>query len=139
MVYTVFVMPSPHPAKASPVPNDRIRFTTYQGKQIIIVDVSRCPAETVAEVMRNVPDVVTTQPLRSVLIFVDFTGAAFNAEVLRVMKETAVFDKPYIKKSAWVGAEDIPPGFKQEMSSYALRDFPSFKSREEALAWLVKD
>jgi hypothetical protein len=111
----------------------------YRGKQIIMVDVSRCPADTVAEVMRKVPDVVTTQPIRSVLIFVDFTGATFNADVLRVMKETAVFDKPYIKKSAWVGAEDIPPEFKQEMSSYALRDFPSFKSRDEALEWLLKD
>jgi hypothetical protein len=24
------------------------------------------------------------------------------------MKESAVFDKPYIKKSAWVGAESFP-------------------------------
>lgn len=104
-----------------------------------MVDVSRCPAETVAEVMRKVPDVVTAQPLRSVSIFVDFTGAAFNAEVLRVMKETAVFDKPYVKKSAWIGAEDLPPEYKPDMTTYALRDFPSFKTRDEALEWLVKE
>jgi hypothetical protein len=103
------------------------------------VEVSHCPAETVAEVMRKVPDVVTTQPLRSVLIFVDFTGAAVNAEVLRALKETAVFDKPYIKKSAWVGAEDIPYEYIQTLTSYSLREFPSFKSREEGLEWLVKE
>jgi len=129
---------SPHPAKASLTPDHRIRFTEYQGKQIITVDVSHCSAETVAEVVRKVPDVVSTQPLRSVLIFVDFTGAEFNAETLRALKETAVFDKPYVKKSAWIGVEDISPEFKRDMSSYALRDFPSFRRLEDAMEWLVK-
>ena len=119
--------------------HERIRFVEHGGKQILVVDLAHCPAETVAEVVRKVPDVVATQPLRSVLIFADFTGAAFNQETLRAMKEAAVFDKPYVKKSAWIGAEIVPPDFRQTMSGYSLRDFPSFKSREEALAWLVKD
>ncbi len=139
MVYTWSIMPSPHSAKASCTPYDRIRFTTHEGRQILLVDVSRCPAETVAEVLRKLPEVVSTQPLRSVALFADFTGAAFNEEVLRIMKETAVFDKPYIKKSAWVGAEDIPYEYIQTLTSYSLREFPAFKSPEEALAWLVKD
>jgi hypothetical protein len=119
--------------------NERIRFAEHQGKQIVMVDVSHCPAATVAEVVRKVPDVLSTHPLRSILIFVDFTGAVFNTEVLRAIKETAVFDKPYVKKSAWIGTEDIPSDFRQDMNSYSLREFPSFKTREEALAWLVKD
>jgi hypothetical protein len=45
---------------------------------------------------------VTTQPRGSVLILSDFTGASFDEEAIRAMKESAVFDKPYIKKSAWV-------------------------------------
>jgi hypothetical protein len=70
---------------------------------------------------------------------VNFTGAAFSEEVLRAMKEAAVFDKPYVKKSAWFGAEDIPREFMKTMSRYSLRDFPSFKSREDALEWLLQD
>jgi hypothetical protein len=116
--------------------NDRIQFTNHRGKQILFVDLSHCPAATVEEILRKVPDVVATQPLRSVSICVDFTGSTFNAEALRAMKEAAVFDKPYIKKSAWLGAEDIP---RETLSSYSLREFPSFKSRDEALAWLVQD
>jgi hypothetical protein len=88
---------------------ERIRFVGHQGKQILLVDLSQCPAATVGEVVRKLPDVVSTQPLRSVLILADFTG------------------------------EDIPPEFRQDMSRYSLREFPSFKSREEALEWLVKD
>jgi hypothetical protein len=127
------------PGTKRSAPDGRIRFIDHQGKRIVAVDVSHCPAATVADVVRKVPDVVSTQPLRSVLIFVDFTGAAFDVETLRAMKETAVFDKPYVKKSAWIGVEDIPHDFRQDMNSYALRDFPSFKTRDEALAWLVKD
>jgi hypothetical protein len=132
-------MPSPHSAEASSTPEDRVRFTTYQGKQILLVDVARCPAERVAEVLQKVPEVVSTQPLRSVLLLADFAGASFNGEVLRVMKETAVFDKPYIKKSAWIGAEGIPDEYTKKLTIYSFREFPTFKSREEALAWLVTD
>jgi hypothetical protein len=119
--------------------NERIRFTSHLGKQILLVDLSHCPAATVEEIARKVPDLVSTQPLRSVLILAEFTGAAFNAETLRAMKEAAVFDKPYIKKTAWVGAEDIPREYTKSLSNYSLREFPSFKNREEALAWLVQD
>jgi hypothetical protein len=43
--------------------------------------------------VRAVPDYVTAQPLGSVLLLVDFTGASFDQEALRAMKECAAFDK----------------------------------------------
>jgi hypothetical protein len=45
------------------------------------------------KVVRAVPDVVTAHPLGSVLILSEFTEASFDQEAIRVMKETAVFDK----------------------------------------------
>jgi hypothetical protein len=73
------------------------------------------------------------------LVLSDFTGASFDEEAIRTMKETAVFDKPYIKKSAWVGAENLPELFSENVKSFSRREFPTFKSREEALTWLAKD
>ena len=55
------------------------------------------------------------------------------------MKESAVFDKPHVKKSAWVGAENFPDEYSKSLRSFSLREFPAFSTREEALAWLVKD
>jgi hypothetical protein len=55
------------------------------------------------------------------------------------MKETAVFDKPYVKKSALAGTEGVPDVFSANLSSFSRREFPGFKTREEAVAWLVKD
>jgi hypothetical protein len=55
------------------------------------------------------------------------------------MNESAVFDKPYIKKSAWVGAEGFPEAFRDSLKSFSRREFPTFKTRLEALDWLVED
>ncbi len=52
---------------------------------------------------------------------------------------TAVFDKPYIKKSALVGTETFPKDFYEELKSFSRRDLRIFRSRDEALAWLVAD
>jgi hypothetical protein len=82
---------------------------------------------------------VTTRPRGSVLILSDFTGASFDQEAIRAMKESAVFDKPYVKKSAWVGAESFPEVFRQNLKSFSRREFPTFKTRREALDWLVED
>jgi hypothetical protein len=90
-------------------------------------------------IARAIPETVTAQPRGSVLLLVDFTGASFNNEALLAMKESAVFDKPYIKKSAWVGATNLPTAFEQNLRDFSRREFPSFKSREEALTWLVED
>jgi len=118
---------------------EHIRFITHQGKQILLLDVSNCSAAEVGKIFRAVPEVVTTRPCGSVLILSDFTGASFDQEAMRVMKETAVFDKPFVKKSAWTGAESFPRAFSENLSSFARREFPVFETREKALAWLAKD
>ena len=38
---------------------------------------------------------MTTRPLGSVLILSDFTGASFDAEAIRVLKETGKFPRPH--------------------------------------------
>jgi hypothetical protein len=118
---------------------DRIQFVTHQRKLILLVDLSNCSASQVREVVRVVPEYVTTHPLGSVLILSDFTGASFDEEAVRVMKEAAVFDKPFIKRAAWVGTKDFPEQFAQSVRDFSRRHFPIFETREEAMAWLVKD
>ena len=111
----------------------RIRFITHQGKQILLVDLSNCSTVEVERIIRAVPEVVTTRPRSSVRILSDFTGALFDEEAIRAMKESAVFDKPYVKKSAWVGAENFPKVLSENIRSFSRREFPTFKTREEAL------
>ena len=73
------------------------------------------------------------------MILSDFRGASVDQEAIRVMKESAIFDKPYVKKSAVTGTESLPPLFYENMGSFSRREFPVFETREQALAWLAKD
>lgn len=118
---------------------DRVRFITYQGAEILLVDLSNSSAAEVEKILRALPDAVTTRPRSSVLALTDFTGASLNAEAIRVSKETAVFDKPFVKKSAFLGIENLPPGFFEDLGRFSRREFPAFKTRDEALAWLVQE
>jgi hypothetical protein len=55
------------------------------------------------------------------------------------MHEYAVMDKPYIKKSAWVGADSLPDSFRQGLIADSGREFPVFGTQRDALEWLTKD
>jgi hypothetical protein len=118
---------------------ERIRFITHNDKQVLLFDLSYCSPTEVEQLARSLPDYVTAQPLESVLMFVDFTGAMFNDDALRTMKEAAIFDKPHIKKTAWIGTESLPYSFVADVSKFSRRKFPEFKDMAEALEWLTKD
>jgi hypothetical protein len=119
--------------------SDRIRLITEQGKQILVVDFSNCPASEVADIARTVPNHVTMQPRRSVLLLVDFVGASFDSEAIRAIKESAVFDKPYIKKAAWIGRSVTLDNILDEIRDFSRREFPVFANFDDGLAWLVRD
>jgi len=63
----------------------------------------------------------------------------FDHDAFMTMKETAVFDKPFVKKSALIGTETLPKEFYEQMKIFSRRELPIFKTREEALAWLVEE
>jgi hypothetical protein len=119
--------------------HERIRFITHKGTQVLLADFSNGSAREVEKLAREVPEHVTVRPRGSVLLLVDFTNASLDEEVLRAMKESAVFNKPFIKKSAWVGAHNVPSIFVQSLKTFSKREFPSFENREEAMKWLVED
>ena len=115
---------------------DHIHFIHHQRKQILLLDLSNCSAAGVRTIFQAVPEFVTVRPRASVFILADFTGASFDAEAIRVMKEAAVFDKPYVRKCAWTGTEQA---VAEIVSRFSGREFPIFETRKEALTWLAKD
>ena len=119
--------------------HERIRFIDHHGKKVLLVDFSNCPSNEVEEIARAVPNYVTENPRSSVLVLTDFTGAIFDRDAVRAVKETAVFDKPFVKKSALIGTEDLPASFYDELKNYSRRDMTIFKTRDTALAWLTAD
>jgi hypothetical protein len=118
---------------------DRIRIIQHEGNNILLVDLSGCSAAEVQRIATLVPKFVTTHPKHSLLLLADFTGAEFDRDAITTMKEGLVFDRPHLKKSAWVGTENLPKVFYEHMKAFSQRELPTFRTREEALKWLVED
>ena len=118
---------------------NRIRFISHQGKKILLVDCTNCTVEQLIELAALVPAQVTSQPRGSVLLLADFTGAVFDRKSVDRLKPSLVFDRPHLKRSAWVGVEQLPKIFYEHLKSFSQRELPTFKTREEALDWLVQD
>ncbi len=118
---------------------NRIRFISHQGKKILLVDLSNCSPEELEQFAGLVPAHVTAEPRGSVLLLADFTGAKMDKKSLELIKPALVIDRPHLKRSAWVGTDSLPKIFYEHMKSFSQRDLPTFKTREEALDWLVAD
>jgi len=117
---------------------DRIRFISHGGKQVLLIDASDCTTEELLEVMEETRRQVTAQPRNSVLVMSDFSGAKFSRDAITRMKEVAVYDRPYVKRSAFVGADSLPKAYYDSLKTFSQREFPRFATREEALEWLTK-
>ena len=118
---------------------ERVRFRTHKGKQILLADFSNCGPEQVTKIAVEVQRIVTKQSPQSVLILTDFSGARFSRAAFTRIKEVAVFDRPYVKRAAFVGAESLPNAFYEDLKTFSRREFPRFRTREEAMDWLVKE
>ena len=118
---------------------ERISFITHHGKAIMVVDLSHCEPKEILLLLEEVQNTVSRHERGSLLTLVDMTGAHIDRDVVTRMKEVLVHDRPYVKRSAWIGAESIPKVYRENVKSFTQREYPSFATREEALEWLVKE
>jgi hypothetical protein len=74
----------------------------------------------------------------SVVTLADYTGATVDHAVATKIKEVLTLDRPFVRKTAWVGTESIPNAFLESFHNFSQRDIVTFKTREEAMDWLVE-
>ena len=118
---------------------ERILFLTFRGHQILLADCSGCSPEELAAVIDEVPKHVTREPIGSLLVLGDFSRSTFTKETVEHLKLAAVFDRPHIKKAAWVLTQNLPKALYESVLTFSGRAIPTFETREEALEYLVED
>jgi hypothetical protein len=118
---------------------ERIRTLQHQGKQILLIDFSGCQSAEIISLLADVQEQVAGNAQNSVLTLADFTGAHVDKNVATRIKEVLVFDRPYVRRSAWVGKESLPHVFLDNFKTFSQRELPIFSTRQEALDWLIKD
>lgn len=119
--------------------NNRLRFIKHKGQAIFLLDFSHCQGKDMLLLLDQVRADVARHAPGSVLTLADFSGAKVDKAVATKIKEVLVFDRPYVKKSAWVGTASLPHVFYENFKAFSQRDFPTFETREEAMDWLVKE
>jgi hypothetical protein len=117
----------------------RLRFVEHSGKQVLLIDLSECGSEEILWLLAEIQETISDQPRGSVLTLADFHGAHIDKAVATRIKEVLVLDRPYVKRAAWIGTENLPAVFYENFKTFSQRDFPKFPTREEALDWLVED
>jgi hypothetical protein len=118
---------------------ERLRFINYKGQAIFLIDFSHCKGKEILLLLDQVRADIARHSPGSVLTLADFSDAQVDKAVATKIKEVLVLDRPYVKKSAWVGTESLPHVFYENFKSFSQRDIPAFETREEAMDWLVKE
>ncbi len=118
---------------------ERLHFIKHKGQAIFVIDFSGCTAKEMLLLLDQVQADVTRHAPGSIRSLADFTGAEIDKEVAQKIKKVLVIDRPYIKRSAWMGTESLPHVFYENFKSFSQRELPIFKTRDEALEWLVAE
>jgi hypothetical protein len=119
--------------------NERLKFIKHKGHAIYEIDFSNCTAKELLVLLDLIRADISRHEPGSVLTLVEVTGAQIDKNVATRIKEVLVLDRPYVKRSAWVGAESLPQVFYEHFKNFSQRELPAFKTREEAMDWLVQD
>jgi len=118
--------------------DDRIHFIEHKGKKVLVFDFSNADAHQMQLLLEYIRVTVARHARESLLTFADFTGAEVDHAVSMKIKEVLTLDRPFVRKTAWIGAEKIPHAFLENFHNFSQRDITTFKTREEALDWLVE-
>jgi len=119
--------------------DDRIHFVEHKGKQILLLDFSHANAHEMQLLLEYVRVTVARHGHEGVVTLADFTGAELDHSVAMKIKEVLTLDRPFVKKTAWVGAESIPHAFMENFHNFSQREITKFKTRDEAMDWLVSN
>jgi hypothetical protein len=117
--------------------DDPIRFIEHQGKQILFADFSHADAHDMLLLLAELRTMVAQHPRGSLVALSDMTGATVDHEVATKIKEVLTLDRPFVKKTAWFGTEGIAHAFMENFHTFSQREIATFKTREEAMDWLV--
>ena len=105
----------------------------------MVIDFSHGQAKEILLLLEEIQQTVARHEKGSLLTLADLTSAHVDKAVATRMKEVLVRDRPYVKRSAWVGVESVPKVYYENIKTFSQRDFPPFKTREEAMDWLVEE
>jgi hypothetical protein len=116
-----------------------LQVLEYKGERILFLDFSHC---TRTEEFMPIVDAaklwVQNKDPKSVLTLTDVTDTHFNAEIINIMKELTLHNKPYVKAGAVVGiTRPLVKLAYNAVMAFSKRTLPIFDTHDQAKEWLI--
>jgi hypothetical protein len=116
-----------------------LQVLEYKGGKILFLDFSNCTSkEEFMPIIDAAKQWVQNKDPKSVLTLTDVTDTRFNEEIINLMKELTLHNKPYVKAGAVVGI--TRPLLKlayNAVMAFSKRTLPIFDTHDQAKEWLI--
>lgn len=117
----------------------RTTFITKDGKRVALLDFSNVLGEKDGlEAIAEAARLIQGEPPKSLYTLTDVTGARFNAATLAALKKLAADNAPHVRAGAVYGMGTLHKAAYLTVMYFSRRQLPAFDTRDEAMAWLVK-
>jgi hypothetical protein len=117
----------------------RVRFIEHEGRRVLFINYSHCDVAMLKAVAEEGHRVIAGEQPESVLTLNDVTGTTFDKESVAVLQEMVAANAPYVRRAAVVGISGLQRLIYEGVQAFSRRRIPAFETRQEALAWLVKE
>ena len=118
------------------------RWITHHGKRIFLVDFTDFGSDTalVREEAKGIVEVVTREPLNSVLALSDVRGTAGTLDNVTVMKSVVTRTNRHVRRRAVVGVGGVRQALLDMVNRVTgSKQFAVFHDLEAAKDWLVEE
>jgi hypothetical protein len=119
----------------------RSEWIEHKGKKIFYQNFSKnfYNSAAVKAELAEVQNVVTSQPLDSVLVLSDFRDTNVGSDLLSAMNAASTATKAYVHKTAVLGVTGVKRKLADLLTAITGQPLKYFDSMEAAKGWLVED
>ncbi|MBN1924600.1 MAG: hypothetical protein JW798_02085 [Prolixibacteraceae bacterium] len=111
---------------------------THKGKTIVYLDFTNMKnRDEIMKLEKDGADYIRSQPFKSVLTLTNMENMYFNNDIKKYFEEIVKGNAPYVKAGAVLGMSGLISIMYNAFIKITGRNIRSFKTKEEALEYLV--
>jgi len=117
------------------------KWIEFNGKQVFYQDFSNYffNEKAMIEELREVQNLVMSQPEGSVLVLSNFSNTEITANIMPLLNESSSKTKAYVRKTAVLGITGVKRTLGDLLSKITGQPLMYFNTELEAKEWLTKE
>lgn len=119
----------------------RSKWIEHRGKRIFYQDFSKLfyNSAAVKAELAEVQQIVTAEPLNSVLVLADFRDTNVGSDLLPSMNAASAATKAYVRKTAVLGVTGVKRRLADLLTALTGQPLQYFDDMESAKHWLAQE